>query len=164
MKEQQHDRPQSRQWSLPQSPASEDRRHSGDTVRDLVFNFSERHRLLRMRLKPLSSVQKDFEEYLGSVLEPDQVGTAFHTAFPSPDAELPRPGPLSFTEFPASGNSSRRTRFSSEAPKRSTERKSIQDLHKVLYCCGSDIKQLWADDAVQRVLKGPESPLEHSGL
>lgn len=160
-----HDRPQSRQRSFSPSLSSDSRGHSGDTSpQDLVFNFSERHRLLRLRLKPLSSVQRDFEEYLGSALEPDQVGTAFHTAFPSPDAELPIGGPPRFTGFPAFGNSSRKTRFSSEIPKRSSEKKAIQDLHNVLYCCGSDIKQLWADDAVQQVLNGPESPLEYSGL
>ena len=165
----QHDRPQSQQRSFSRaSLSSEDRGHSDETARDPEFCLSEKHKLLRLRLKPLSSVQRDLEDYLGSALEPDQVGTAFHTALPPSDAESSR-GPSRFTGFPASGinNSSRKTRFSAKVPKRSTETKLVQELHntiEVLYCCGSDIKQLWGDETVQQLLKGSRSSLGHSGL
>ena len=165
----QHDRPPSQQRSFSRaSLSSEDRGHSDETARDPEFCLSEKHKLLRLRLKPLSSIQRDLEEYLDSALEPDEVGAAFHTAFPSSDTESSR-GPPRFTGFPTSGinNSSRKTRFSARVPKWSTETKLAQDLHntiEVLYCCGSDIKQLWEDDAVQQLLKAPRSSLEYSGL
>ena len=165
IKEQQDGRPQSQQRSFSPSLLLSDRKHSVDMARDPGFNFSEKHKLLQLRLKPLTHVQRDLEEYLGSALEPDQVAAAFHTAFPSPDAESSR-GPRRHMGFSTSGNSPWRTRFSSES-RRSTERKSIQDLHdsmEVFYCCRSDIKQLWADDVVRQVLKRVEPPLEHLEL
>ena len=163
MKEQ-HDRLQSRRRSL--SPPLFDREHSSGPARGL-FGFSEKHRLLELRLKPLIRIQRDFEGYLGPAFEPDEIETAFHTTFPSPDVEPSRfsrrhPG------FSTSTNSPWKTCLSSpEEPRRFAEKKYTQDLRDiigVLCCCGSDIKQLWADDVVQHVLKGAGPLSEHATL
>jgi len=165
MKEQ-DDRPkhQQRSFSLSQSPPTrvallltDHREPSNDERRDLAYDFSDKHRLLRLRLQPLTCVQGDFEKYLGSVLEADRIGTTVHTALPSPDAEWPR-SPPRHTDPRGSAADSQKTR-SSEEP--------IQDLYhatQTLYCCESDIKLLWEDDVVQRLLNGARPPLEHSVL
>lgn len=155
-------RPQSRQ-SLSAS-LSLDGREPPDGA--TVFDFSEKHRLLQLRLKPLTYVQRVLEDYLGSTFELDQDGTAFHTTFPSPGAESFR-GPRRHKEFSALGNSPWRACFFREEPTEPSEKKAAQDLDtviSVLCCCGSDIKELWADDVVQQVLKGTKPPLDHSGL
>jgi hypothetical protein len=148
--------------------SSDDHEPSDDDqdVRDLGYDFSDKHKLLQLRLQPLTRVQGDLERYLGSAaLESDPVETMAHTAFPSQEAESSR-SPRHHTEFSVSVNSSWKNRSSGKRGlKRLVERKSIQDLHdatEILYCCGSDMKQLWADGVVQQVLKGTKAQLEHS--
>ena len=173
MKEQ-HDRMQLQQRSLSPSRShrngvtllSGDRELSDDDtdVHDPVFDFSDKHKLLQLRLQPLIRVQKDLEKYLGSAaLEPDQVGGSVHTVFP--DAESPG-SPRRHTEFSVSVHNPWKTRLSGKGEsKRLVERRSVQDLHgatEILYRSGPDIKQLWADDVVQQVLKGTKARLEHS--
>ena len=173
MKEQQ-DRIQLQQRSLSPSRSPRvgftlppgDREVSDDDAdaRDPVFNFSDKHKLLQLRLQPLTRVQKDIERYLGSAaLEPDQVGASTYTVFPG--AESPG-SPRRPTEFSVSVNNPWKTRLSGKGEaKRLIQRKSSQDLDgatEILYRCGPDIKQLWADDVVQQVLKGTKARLEHS--
>ena len=159
-------RPQSRQRSFSPSLSIDAREPPDGTTRDPIFNFSEKHRLLQLRLRPLTYVQKVLEEYLGLAFEVDQAGTAFQTTFPTPGPESFR-GPRRHAEFSTSDNGSRKARFFQEESTRPSGKKTVQDLDKilsVLYCSGSDIKELWADDVVQQVVKGAEHPLEHSGL
>ena len=144
----------------------DDHEPSDDDGRDILFNFSDKHKLLQLRLQPLTSVQQDLEKYIGSAaFEPDQVGTTAHTVFPTSG---PGPSGPSYrhTEFSVSVNSSWKARLSGrDGTKRVVEKKSIQDLHgatEILYRCGSDIKLLWTDDVVQQVLKGTKAQLEHS--
>jgi hypothetical protein len=174
MKEQ-HDRLQLQQRPLSPSQShrsgitllsSDDHEPSDDDERDPGYNFSDKHKLLQLRLQPLTRVQSDLEKYLGSAaLEPDQVGTTVYTAFPSPEAKSLR-SPSRHTEFSVSVHSPWKARSSGKGgPKRLIGRRSTQDLHdatEILYRCGSDIKQLWADRVVQQVLKGTKAQLEHS--
>ena len=173
MKEQ-NDRLQRQQRSLSPSRSlrgvapllPEDREPSDDDARDILFNFSDKHKVLQLRLQPLTSVREDLEKYIGSAaLEPDQVGTTTHTIFPSSDAGLSRTS-RRHTEFSVSVNSSWKARLSGkDGSKRLVEKKSIQDLHgatEIIYRCGPDIKQLWTDEVVQQVLKGTKAQLEHS--
>ena len=179
MKEQ-NDRMQLHQRSLspsrsprsgPTLVSSGDRDLSDDDAdgRDPVFNFSGKHKLLQLQLQPLTRVQKDLEKYIGSAaLGPDQVGTAPHAVFPDPESSG---SPRRHTEFSVSVHNHWKARLSGKEDfkkgefRRVVERKSIQDLHgatEILYRCGSDIKQLWADDVVQQVLKGSKAQLQHS--
>ncbi|KAF9653935.1 G-alpha-domain-containing protein [Thelephora ganbajun] len=174
MKEQ-HDRLQRQQRSLSPSRSyrsgtallpSQDRELSDDDTRDVVFNFSDKHKLLQLQLQPLTRVQRDLENFLGSAaFEPDQVATTGNIAFPSPDAKSSRPL-RRYTEFSVSVYNPWKNRLSGkEGSKRLLEKKSSQDLHdatEIIYRCGSDIKQLWADGVVQQVLKGTKARLEHS--
>ena len=144
-----------------QSPEADDPPEDSDP--DSVYDFSDKHKLLQLRLQPLTRVQRDLEKYLGSAaLEPDQVSTTNNVEFPSPDAESLRRQ----AEFSVSVNSSWKTLLlGKDDSKKLVERKSVQDLNdatEILYRCGSDIKQLWTDDVVQQVLQGTGTQLKHS--
>ena len=163
-----HRRQRSLSPSLPQlngdTRSSDYHDLSDDDRRDLAYDFSDKHKLLQLRLQPLIRVQRDLENYLGSAsLEPDRIATANGVAFPSSGAASTR----RHTEFSVPVNSSWKARLLGKDgnSKRLLERKSIQDLHdatEIIYRCGSDIKQLWTDDVVQRVLKGTKTRLKHS--
>ena len=172
----QYDRLQRQQRSLsPSRPhrtgntflSSGDHECSDDETQDLIFNFSDKHKLLQLRLQPLARIQKDLEKYLGSAaLEPDRVATTSNIAFPIPGTESPVPS-RRHTEFSVSVNSSWKARLlgKEEDSEQLTKRKSTQGVHdatEIIYRCGPDIKQLWTDDVVQQVLKGTKTQLEHS--
>ena len=168
----QQDRLQSQQRSLSPSRShqsgnslSEDHEPLDDDTQDLIYNFSDKHKLLHLRLQPLTRVQRDLEKYIGSAaLEPDQVATINNVAFPAPGAES-RISSRRQTEFSVSANSWKIRLSGKEDSKRLTEKKSIQELHdatEIIYRSGSDIKQLWVDSVVQQVLKGTKAQLEHS--
>jgi hypothetical protein len=172
----QYDRLQLQQRSLSPSrtnrsgntlPPSEILESSDDDTRDFVFNFSDKHKLLQLRLQPLIRVQRDLEKYLGSAaLEPDQVPMTNNVPFPGQDAGS-SVSPRRHTEFAVRVGSSWKTRLlgKEEGSKRFVEKKSTQELHdarEIIYRCGPDIRQLWADDVVQQVLKGTKAQLEHS--
>ena len=40
--------------------------------------------------------------------------------------------------------------------------RNLRETAEILYRCGSDIKELWTDDVVQRVLKNTRTQLEYS--
>ncbi|KAF9648577.1 P-loop containing nucleoside triphosphate hydrolase protein [Thelephora ganbajun] len=119
------------------SPPSDNLGLPGGGARDSVFDFSEKHKLLQLRLQPLTRVQSDLERHLSSAFQPEYVGRTVNTAFPCLAAESPK-------------LSRHHTKFSEE----------IHDTTEILYSCVSDIKQLCADDIVQQVLKGTKPPLE----
>ena len=176
MKEQQ-DRVQRQQRSLSPSrtfrsttsatlPPSEGSEPSDDSAREVTYEFSDNHKLLQLRLQPLTRVQRDLEKYLGpATLEPDQVSTVDNIAFPDLEG-----WPLRrHTEFSVPTNGSWKARLLGRADSaRAAERKHTQDLHdatEILHRCGLDIKQLWTDDVVQQVLTDTETKLKHaSGL
>jgi hypothetical protein len=170
MKEQQ-DRVQRQQRSFsPSRPfrspvASPSPEPSDESAEDPNYSFSDKHKMLQLQLQPLTRVRRDLEKHLGpATLEPDQVPTTSNVAFPDPDA-APEP-PRHYTEFSVPVNSPWKARLSgNEGSKRVVEKKSFQDLHdatEILYRCGPNIKQLWADDVVQQVLKGTKTQLKHS--
>ena len=134
-------------------------------ARDLLFNFSDKHRSLQLQLQPLIRVRGDLEKYIGSAtLEPDQVRTTAHTVFPSSDPGSSRPTPR-HTEFCVSAIGSWKTRLLEKEGSKPFTKDSIHDLHdttKILYHFGPAIKELWTDDVVQQVLKGTKAQLEHS--
>ena len=153
-----------RSGTMPLS--SDDREFSDHETQDLVFNFSDKHKHLQLRLRPLARVQQTLETYLGSAtLEPNQVGTTGHTVFPSPNTKLSGSTHCN-TEFSVSANSSWKARLSgNEAPRLLIEKDSIEALRaatEILNSCGSDIKQLWTDVIVQQVLRRTKAQLEHS--
>lgn len=173
MKEQQ-DRLQRQQRSLspsrpfrsatnPTLQSPEANELSDDGAQDITYDFSDRHKLLQLRLQPLTRVQRDLEKYLGpATLEPDQVPTVDNIEFPGSDGESPR----RHKEFSVSINSSWKARLlGKEDSPRPAERKYTQDLHdatEILHRCGPDITQLWTDDVVQQVLRETKTQLKHS--
>ena len=129
---------------------------------DIIYDFSDKHKLLQSRLQPLTHVQRDLEKCLGSAaLEPDQVPTANNVTFPDSDGGHPRRN----MEFPSVNSSWKARLLGKGDSKKVVHKRHTQDLHnaaQVLYHCGSDIKQLWADDVVQQVLIATNTQLKHS--
>ena len=146
----------------PLSPLSNDREPSGGTAQDL--DPSEKHKSLRLRLEPLTRVQKDLE-YLGSALKPDSVGTRLHVAFQaSLSAEQPEPTCESGTS--ASTGSAWKANLS-EISDQFPESEFLEVLHatvEVLYSRRADIKELWADPIVQHTLDEEKTILAYPGL
>ena len=146
----------------PLSSPSDDREPSGDTAQDL--NSSEKHKSLRLRLEPLTRVRKDLE-YLGSALKPDSVGTMLHVAFQaSLSAEQPEPTCESGSS--ASTGSAWKANLL-EISDQFPENEFLEDLHatvEVLYSRKVDIKELWEDPVVQRILNEKKSTLAYPGL
>lgn len=143
--------------------SSDDNELSDEIGHEAVYNFSDKHKLLQLRLQPLTRVQRDLENYLGfAALEPDQVPTTDNVTFPSQTTSSTRRN----TEFSVSGNNSwKALLLGKEDSKRPAEKKYAQDLHdatEILYRCGPDVKQLWADDVVQQVLAQTKAQLKHS--
>lgn len=173
MKEQ-HDRLQHQQRSLSPSrsfrtavtatlSSTEENEPSDKTPRDVIYDFSDKHKMLQRKLQPLTRVQRDLEKYIGSAaLEPDQVPTTDNVTFPDSGGEIGRRN----TEFSVSVHSSWKARLlGKDGSKKTADRKHSQGLHdatEVLYRCGPDIKQLWVDDVVQQVLIETEAQLKHS--
>lgn len=173
MKEQQ-DRLQRQQRSLSPSrsfrsatsatvPSSEVNGPSDEGPRDTTYDFSDKHKLLQLRLQPLAPVRGDLERYLGTATkEPDQVSTAGNIAFPDLEDRPQR----RHMEFSVQTNSSWRVRLlGKEDSPRPAEKKYTQDLHdaiEILHRCGPDIKQLWTDDVVQQVLAETKTQIKHS--
>ena len=86
-------------------PLPDDRGLSGDDAQNVVLNFPDKHKLLRLRLQPL----RNLEGRLSSAPTQDLDGTT-----------------------------------------------------EIVYRCGPDIKELWADGVVQRVLKKTKAQSGHS--
>ena len=146
----------------PLSLSSNDREPSGSTAQDL--DSSEKHKSLRLRLEPLTRVQKDLE-YLGSALKPDSVGTMLHVAFQASLGAEPSE-PTCESDSSASTGSPWKASLS-EISDQFPENEFLEDLHatlEVLYSRKVDIKELWEDPVVQRILSEKKSTLAYPGL
>jgi hypothetical protein len=140
---------------------SDHRKPPDGGVQDL--DFSEKHRSLRLRLEPLARVQKDLE-YLGSIMIPDRVGPTLRAAFHSMETKPPK-SPCETRSSASTGNAWKTNL--SESLDKFPEKEFLEDLQatmKVLYPCKSDIKQLWTDPVVQRILNEKKTKLEHPEL
>jgi len=133
------------------------------------LKFTETHRLLRMRLLPLTRVQHNLETNLGSAsLEPHSTPVISAAPFDQPN----HPGRRPLQEF--SINSSNgwktaldkfRTLRNSAAARNSVTNESFSlmvtsrrpkdsedDIAEVIASCQDDIKSLWDDDIVREML------------
>ena len=141
---------------------SNDREPSGSTAQDL--DSSGKHKSLRLRLEPLTRVQKDLE-YLGSALKSDSVGARLHVAFQA-SLSAEQLEPTCELGSSASTGSAWKTNLS-EISDQFPESEFLEDLHatvEVLYSRKVDIKELWEDPVVQRILNEKKSTLAYPGL
>lgn len=144
------------------SSPSNDREPSDGIARDL--DSPEKNKSLRLRLEPLTRVQKDLE-YLGSALKPGYARAMLCVVFQAAlSAEPPKPtcepGSSASTGRPWKANLSE---VSSQFP----EKEFLEDLHatmEVLYSCKADIQQLWADPVVQQLLNEKEITMAYPEL
>ncbi|GJE88993.1 guanine nucleotide-binding protein subunit alpha [Phanerochaete sordida] len=108
----------------------------------LPLRFTEKHRLLKLRLAPLRSVQDDLQARLGASDWPA----------PAPGSEPRSKMQDFFVRSNAGWKSSLRP--GKRSPERS-RRKQDEDNEtgEVLTGCAEDIKALWADDVIQDMLR-----------
>ncbi|EIM79929.1 G-alpha-domain-containing protein [Stereum hirsutum FP-91666 SS1] len=140
-------------------------------TRNTRFLFTEKHRLLQMRLKPLRRVQRDLEQLLGapSFVEADDLrGPA--TPFASMEGSSPSSTVSSRKRMSQShefvvrsrngwkgalrlgGDEDERERGErGKGGKRGRDERSEETMG-VISGCGEDIRALWADPIVQEVL------------
>lgn len=128
------------------------------------FDFTQKHKVLQLRLQPLFRIRRDLEVSLGSeaIDEPDPFDKASAAPFVDQEAAFNPRRPKEFFVTSQQGWRSAldRVRTSGSATKGTL--KGIDDAIEVIAGCGDDIKQLWADDVVQSVLAKHKIQLEHS--
>lgn len=184
-----------------QSAARTDPSSGSDLVPPMHDSFSEKHKILKLRLAPLRGVQVDLERKLGSGAFEDHgnhgrgrsqsASATGPTEYPLIDGDLlPRRLPKEFyirsnnswkdrlkhglrtTGRPSSGGSihdapgawggNQREVSLTEGAKGNTD---LEDITSIIAGCKEDIKTLWEDGVIQRVLSKKKYRVdESSGL
>lgn len=136
--------------------STEDLRRTAKTLPAL--RFKEKHRLLKLRLGPLSGVQADLEQKLGAA-SAELKSTSVTTAAPFDHTQNRR----ALQEFSINSNNGWKTaldKFRTIRPLRAeNDLSSIQktkqdedDISEVLASCKEDIKTIWDDPTVKEML------------
>lgn len=139
--------------------------------------FSEKHRLLKLRLTPLREVQRDLERRLGAASQ-EVASSGGYTATAPFDSSSNYPGPSRSKrrpqEFFINSSNGWKSALDKFRPKTSSTRpttaggtrrgKERQDdeITDVIAGCGDDIKALWDDPVVRDVLSRQRSRIEDS--
>lgn len=113
------------------------------TASSTPLRFTEKHRLLRLRLAPLRSVQGDLQARLGAC------------DWPTPKSEIE--GRAKTQDFFVRSNAGWKSALRPSNMRRSLDkgrRKGSDggETVEVLASCAEDIKALWADDVIQEML------------
>ncbi|KAI0056839.1 G-alpha-domain-containing protein [Artomyces pyxidatus] len=160
---------------LPLTPASSrprtaDRTTSPPPVRTdpppLPLEFSELHRILRLRLAPLRGVQQDLERRLGAAAE-EVVASSMRTeALPLPPGARER----SSEEFAVRSRDGWRSALERFRPRggdvqetaRAAEwrNRKAAEVTEVLAGCGEDMKALWEDSVMREILRRSKRRME----
>ena len=131
-----------------------------------VYHFTDKHRLLKLRLAPLRRVQTDLEKRLGPASQ--EVYSSAPMVPPGQDGKSDAPvrefGIISRNGWktalerfrPAQKDSSRSEPISR---RREEENYEIAD---VLVSCRDDMKNLWDDSMVQQILTHRKARIEES--
>ena len=141
------------------------------------FAFTDRHRMLRMRLAPLRSVQHDLEVQIGAgATDFDVSPLSTYSAPPSP----PQPSsqylsnPRKINEFYIHSSSGWKETLSKLRPKltvntsldsdrpQSIGNQKHMEAAEVIAGCGGDIQMLWEDDVVRAMLRSKEVKLDEA--
>jgi guanine nucleotide-binding protein subunit alpha len=133
-----------------------------ESIPPAQFDFTERHKILQLRLQPLLQIRKDLERRLGSAAINEQTSEAcdFPCHGQVVETNSRRPTEFFITSQKGWRGALERVRPSETSTKGT--HKVIYDAVEVITRCGPDIKQLWADDVVQQVLAHHKMRLEHS--
>lgn len=140
------------------------------------LQFTEKHRILKLRLAPIRSLQKDLERKLGSGAVED---------IPSP-GDIPAP-PMSSAasvvesttdmdpgfygtrrdprEFYVRANNTWKDRFrsrSSSTGAQAQDLKEIEETAVLMNRCKDDMKAIWEDETIRKMLKKRKYRLEDS--
>ncbi|KAI6158112.1 guanine nucleotide binding protein, alpha subunit [Pisolithus tinctorius] len=118
-----------------------------------VLSFSDRHRLLVVRLGPLRGVEEDLKRLLGAAanaVDVEQPSSSMRTISPRPSKEF-------YVR-------SRDWRSFVQASQDENEkgRPDRTDISEVIARCSEDIKELWEDDIIQSMVKRRGLRLEDS--
>ncbi|KAF9054114.1 guanine nucleotide binding protein, alpha subunit [Panaeolus papilionaceus] len=143
------------------------------------LKFSDTHRVLRMKLAPLTNVQHSLEQRLGTA-SIEQHSTSVNTAAPfEQPVSSGRRGPQEFSINSSNGWKSALDRFRTfrngppASPSSKPENASLhsgasamktkdteEDIAEVIESCREDIKALWDDDIVRETLNRRKVRLE----
>ena len=113
------------------------------------LNFTEKHRLLRLKLAPLRSLQGDLRARLGA------------SDWPAPKADAPGRKAKTqdfFVRSNAGWKSALRPNRSPDKVRKKSQEEG--ETAEVLASCAEDIKALWHDDVVQEMLRRRKLRLE----
>ncbi|KIJ63005.1 hypothetical protein HYDPIDRAFT_134688 [Hydnomerulius pinastri MD-312] len=127
---------------------------------DDTMTFTDKHHLLRVRLRPLRGVESDLKRLLGA--RPDEVQEPL-----SP--ESPTISPRTSSEFFVRSWTWRSFLQASSPRNGDTQRRSIRhdgvnshDITEVIAGCKNDIRDLWEDSTIQELLIRRRARLEDS--
>jgi hypothetical protein len=136
-----------------------------DSAEHSRFIFSEKHKILQLRLQPLFRICTDLETCLGSEALQNREALEQTDATPFMTQEAAaiksrRPEEFFVTTQEGWRRALDKVRNSGSATRGA--KKDLDDSIEVLAGCGNDIKQLWADEVVQSILSKYSVQLEHS--
>jgi guanine nucleotide-binding protein alpha-1 subunit len=139
--------------------------HSNGASSPPLFDFTEQHRVLRLRLAPLKNVQTDLERRIGAVSEevkPGPVSEAFTEALPLPPQLTVREAYVQSRDGWRSALAKMRPRQSHEESTRLSEQRARLDAEvtEVMAGCAEDMKTLWEDRVVRDLLKRKKIRME----
>jgi guanine nucleotide-binding protein subunit alpha len=148
------------------------------------LNFTEKHKLLRLRLAPLRRVLKDLEMRIGAGSEEPTSSGAPTVAAPfddiytningSSNAPVVAPRPRPPQEFYVRSSTGWKSALEKIKPRNSTSsrdgngmkerwEREAEEATQVISGCREDMKMLWEDEVVRRMLERKRVRLEESG-
>ena len=148
----------------------------------LHFTFTDRHKMLRMRLAPLRSVQHDLEVQIGAgSTDFDVSPISTYSAPPSPHFSSSHPptlnNPRKINEFYIHSSSGWKETLSKLRPRlsvntsldvykrksnRTKENQKQMEAVEVIAGCGGDIQMLWEDSVVRAMLNSKGVKLDEA--
>jgi guanine nucleotide-binding protein alpha-1 subunit len=133
------------------------------------LEFTEKHRLLKLRLTPVREVQKDLERKLGSGAFEEVAGSAHSpllssaiSVYNDSTSELDEPQRRDPHEFYIRSNNSWKERVRSRAGSRSETFKQREEIAGLIAGCKEDMKAVWEDPIIQVMLRRRKFRLEDS--
>jgi guanine nucleotide-binding protein alpha-1 subunit len=143
------------------------------TGTSLPTQFSEKHRLLKLRLGPLRRIQKDLESRLGAAAT-ELHSTTVSTAAPFDVSDLNViPGEPVVQEFSINSNNGWKTALDRFRPVRAAAEASsvaqkrgwnaeATEIAEVIAGCAEDMKAMWEDPMFRAVLSRRDARVEYS--
>ena len=127
-----------------------------------VFSFTDKHRLLKLRLAPLRRVQTDLEKRLGPGTH--EVYTSDPAAVVLPEGKTRELGVISRNGWKSVFEKLRPAREGESCSEPIQKRRDEEnyEIADILVGCKQDMKSLWEDTVVQQILTHHKAHIEDS--